>query len=489
MVQMLRPLDEQQDQRSVEKGTNEMMTRTVEAAHARPIGTEPPAATAMTLFVVCFGFFMVLLDASALNVALPAIHTDFAGSFAAIQWVVNAYTVLMASVLLTGGILGDRLGAREVFIASLILFVVGSVAASVSTSLETLVAARVVQGVAAGGMLPTSLAVIAHSYPNGAQRAKALAIWGGVSSLALVFGPVVGGTITGSFGWRFIFLLNVPVGIVALLLSGRHVPKTATDPDASLDLAGQLTSMLTFGALVGGLIESGVLGWIAPPTVGLLAVALVAGLTFVAVELRGKRPMLPLSLFSRSAFTAPVVIGFLFQLGAYGVQFILAIYVQTTWGLNAFEAGLAFLPFTLAWAFASLVLARIAAGSGPRILLTVGGAISVVGALMLLPLGATTAWPLFSAGTALMGLGAGLLAPSMPATIFTAVPAGQSGLASGTLNTSRQLGGAIGVALLGLFLESSHPIRGLHIDIILIATAFLMITIISLRYISRTLHG
>jgi DHA2 family methylenomycin A resistance protein-like MFS transporter len=465
----------------------EMMARSVGAARSRSTGTCAPTVTGMTLFVVCFGFFMVLLDASALNVALPAIHADVGGSFAALQWVVNAYTVPMASVLLTGGILGDRLGVRQVFTASLMAFVLGSLAASVSPSLGTLVTARIVQGLAAGGMLPTSLAVIAHSYPNGARRAKALAVWGGVSSLALIFGPVVGGTFTGAFGWRSIFLLNIPVGAVALLLAGRHIPKTPTDPGVRLDLAGQLLSMLAFGALVGGLIEGGALGWNAPPTIGLVAVSLVCGIAFVAVESRGRRPMLPLSLFRRSAFTAPVLIGFLFQLGAYGVQFVLAIYLQASWGLSPFQAGLAFLPFTSAWAFGSLVLARIAADHGPRILLSIGGAIVAAGAVMLLPLGGTTAWPLFSTGTALMGLGAGLLAPSMPATIFMAVPDGQAGLAAGTLNTSRQLGGAIGVALLGLFLESPHPLRGFHVDMIIVAAAFLVIALISMRYISRTL--
>lgn len=461
------------------------MIPSVKQAHARSINIEKPAATNMTLFVICFGFFMVLLDASALNVALPAIHANLASSFGALEWIVNAYTVPMASVLLTGGILGDRFGARQVFMASLTLFVFGSLGASVSPSLGILIAARVIQGVAAGGMLPTSLAVIAHSYPNGASRAKALAIWGGVSSLALVFGPVIGGTLTGVFGWRSIFFLNLPVGAVALLLTGRHVPKTATDPGKSLDFAGQLTSMLAFGALVGTLIESGTLGWSAPLTICLFVATLVAGFALIVVERRGKHPMLPLSLFSRSMFTVPVVIGLLFQLGAYGVQFVLAIYLQTTWGMTAFEAGLAFLPFTLAWAFGSLVLARIAADRGPRVLLSVGGAISTVGAIILLLLGGTVAWPLFSTGTTLMGLGAGLLAPSMPATIFMAVSADQAGLASGTLNTARQLGGAIGVALLGLFLEGSYHLRGLRIDITIVAMAFLIITVISWRYLIR----
>ncbi|MFD0382013.1 MFS transporter [Streptomyces stramineus] len=216
-------------------------------------GTAPRPGP-LALFAVCLGFFMVLMDSSALNVALPAVREDLAGSLVGLEWLLNGYTITLAAFLLSGGAVSDRWGARRVFGVSLLGFVVTSAACAASPDLGSLVTARVLQGITAGGLLPASLAVIARLYPDSARRAKALTVWGGVSSLALVFGPVLGGVLTTTAGWRSVFLINVPIGLLAWWLTRRQVPPSATR-EAALDPAGQTLAVVVVGCGIGALIE------------------------------------------------------------------------------------------------------------------------------------------------------------------------------------------------------------------------------------------
>ncbi|MET9416879.1 MFS transporter [Streptomyces klenkii] len=444
-------------------------------------GSEPPVAVPrptgpLALFAVCLGFFMVLMDSSALNVALPAIREDLAGSLAGLEWLLNGYTITLAAFLLSGGAVSDRWGARRVFGVSLLGFVVTSAACAASPDLGSLVAARVLQGITAGGLLPASLAVIAGMYPDPARRARALTVWGGVSSLALVFGPVLGGVLTTAVGWRSVFLINVPIGLLAWWLTRLQVPPSATR-EASLDPAGQALAVLVVGCGIGALIEGGARGWTDTVTWVLLAVTLVAGAAFVAVERRVTAPVLPLDLLARPRFACGLVIGALFQFGAYGAQFALSLRLQNTWGLDALGAGLSFLPFAGMWAFASFFLARAVTRTGPRPLLIGGALAAAAGACALLPLGGQPSWWIFFGGSALLGLGAGLMGPSLPAVVLGALPADRSGLASGALNALRQIGGAVSIALFGVLLDGSPGPAGLRICLALVALGFLVVVL------------
>lgn len=465
--------------------TPENVTTTVSAPPASGPAMRSPAHAAFALAAVCLGFFMVLLDGSALNIALPAIQHDIHGSIAELQWVVNVYTVPLASVLLTAGNFSDRIGMRRLFIVSLAFFTLASLACALSPNLAALVIARAVQGTAAGGMLPTTLAIITRTYPDPVQRAKAITFWGATGGLALVLGPIGGGLLTDLFGWRSIFLINVPVGLLTGYLARRFVQETEPRPAKSLDMAGQLTGIIALATLVAGLIEGGALGWASLSTLGLLAGAIIATAVFFLIENRSSHPMVPMAMFRRHAFTASVTNGFAFQFGGYGMQFMLAIYLQDHWHISAARTGLLFLPFSVSWVFGTIVLNRQLISRGPRWLLWTGAGTSFLGALITLAVSAENTWPLFAIGTALVGLGCGVFSPSLNAAAMLSVDRAYAGLGSGILNTARQIGMAIGVALLGAFIAQRDIVLGMRVNMALVALCFLAIVVLSVRYIPR----
>lgn len=446
-------------------------------------GAAPPHA-GLALAAVCLGFFMVLLDGSALNVALPAIEHDVHGSMSAVQWVVTVYTIPLAGVLLTAGGVSDRWGARRLFVLSLGAFTVASLLCGVSPGLSTLVGARFLQGLAAGGLLPTTLAIIAHTHPDAVERAKAITVWGATGGLALVAGPVGGGFLTDLWGWRAIFALNVPVGVVTLCLALRHVRETPRR-EARPDLPGQLTAVVALSAVVAYLIEGGALGWTAPLPLVLLAGGIVFSAAFLAIERRSAHPMLPLAVFRRASFSASVAGGFAFQFGGYGMQFMLAVHLQQHWGLSALATGACFLPFSVAWVFGTIVLNRRLVGRGPRFLLWTGALVSCVGALLLLGVTDGGSRPLFMAGTGLAGLGCGVFSPSLNAAALLSIDPAYAGLGSGVLNTARQVGMAMGVALLGSLIGMRDTLLGLRAGAALVALCFAAIVVLSLRYLPR----
>lgn len=436
------------------------------------------------LAAVCLGFFMVLLDGSALNIALPSVRDDLDGSMAGLQWVVNIYTIPLASVLLTAGSLSDRLGARRVFTWSLAGFTAASLLCSLAPTLELLVAARALQGFAAGGLLPTTLAIIAHTYPDPVERARAITAWGATGGTALVLGPLGGGALTGLWGWRAIFLINVPVGLVTWWLAVRHVRETPKR-DARPDLPGQIWAMASLGALVSWLIEGGELGWGSPAALALMLATFVCVAVFVAVERRSDHPMLPLAPFRDAAFSASIANGFAFQFGGYGLQFMLAIYVQQRWGLGPARTGLLFVPFAVAWVFGTLGLNRRLLALGHRRLLVAGSLTSLIGTVVLFGVADRADWPVFVAATLLVGLGCGVFSPSLNAAALHAVAPAYSGLGSGILNTARQIGMAVGVALLGAFIAVDDALFGLRVGVALVALSFLAIAVLSARWLPR----
>ncbi|MEV4144102.1 MFS transporter [Amycolatopsis sp. NPDC049691] len=409
--------------------------------------TETRAPAKLALSAVCLGFLMITLDATIVNLALPAIGAEFGEpSVAALQWVVDAYTVTLAAFLLTWGAAGDRWGSRRVFEAGVAVFVVASVGCALAGDATWLIAARAVQGAGAAALLPSSLALIVHQFPDARERARALGVWGGMSGVGLAAGPVLGGLAVGLADWRLVFAVNVPVGIVAIVLTRRAVAEPPRQ-DTHLDLAGQLFGTASLAAFVAGFIEAGHAGWLAPATVALLAGGVVAGAVFVAVEKRVREPVLPLDTLKIRNFAVASGIGGLFNFCLYGTLFCLALSLQRAWSLGALAAGLALVPLTMAVGLNAFFSGRLTGRFGARVPMVAGALAGLAGAIGFALLPAGRALVPFVVVSVVFGC-CSLAMPAMTSLAMNSLP-GKAGLAAGVLNASRQTGGAIGVALVG----------------------------------------
>ncbi|HET8521698.1 MAG TPA: MFS transporter, partial [Thermomicrobiales bacterium] len=305
------------------------------------------ARPALTLLAICLGYFMTILDASAVVVALPSIEHTFSTTVTGLQWVVDGYLVIFAGFLLTGGALGDRLGSRRVFLVGLTLFTAASAMCGAAPSLTVLQATRVIQGFGAALMVPTSLALLRHSYAEPVQRARMLGIWSGIAGTAAAAGPVIGALLITSLSWRSIFFLNVPVGIFAFFLVRRFVTPPPVDTQRRLDLPAQVLAVAALVLLTTSFIEGGERG-LSTPILAAGVLALVVAAIFVAVEHRQARPMLPLGLFSSGAFSGGVAVGLLINFAIFGEVFLMSLFFQQTRGYSVLMTGLAFLPQTVA---------------------------------------------------------------------------------------------------------------------------------------------
>jgi DHA2 family methylenomycin A resistance protein-like MFS transporter len=432
---------------------------------------------ALGLAAICFGFFMVILDTSVVNVALPALQQDLHGSLEGLQWVVNGYTLIFASLLLSAGTLGDRLGHKRTFLTGYVLFTGASLLCSLAPSLSLLIAARVLQGMGPALLVPSSLSLITHGIQNSGERARAIGIWAGSSGIGLAGGPVIGGLLVEALGWRSIFLLNVPFGLLALALTMRFVSETPRITAQKWDLWGQGCVIVALATLTYTLIEGRSQGWTSPQIVGLFLLCIGASGCFLFVEVRHGTPLLPLHFFSSTTFRI-LLVGCVLNFGLYGILFALSLFFQDIHHYPAVLAGVALLPITVATGGTALISGRITAHLGTRRPMIGGLAASCLGTLLLL-LGETgNALLLLTAGEIVVGLGCGMAVPAMTTAILNAVPKSQVGVASALLNTSRQLGGVLGVAIVGSILgslsERSAFLAGMHIALLLVALLFLL---------------
>jgi len=441
---------------------------------ARPDAPGPGWSLAAALL----GFFVVTLDAVIVNVALPDIRQDLAGGMSGLQWVVDGYTLMFAALLLSAGSLSDRAGARRAFGAGLAVFVLASAGCGLAPTLPALVAARFVQGTAAAAMMPSSMALITHAYPDPVNRARAVALWsvGGVA--ASTSGPVLGGLLS-LVSWRLIFFVNVPAGAAALVLLARTV--RAPRYLAPFDWAGQVAAVAAMGGLTYGAIEAGADGITAAPVLAAFAVATAALAVFTVLQARGAHPMLPLSLFRYRTVSVAVATGFAFMTGYYGLPFVMSLYLQELRGLSALGTGLVFLPMMLAGGVLTPFIARLGERLGSRILIIAGLLAMTAGLTVIALLPAPVPVPVLSALMILVGLGGPLVMPPVMALLLEAVPARRAGVASGVFNTSRQVGGALAVALFGALLASRATfLPGLHDSLLIAAAAVLGAAAVSL---------
>jgi MFS transporter, DHA2 family, methylenomycin A resistance protein len=447
-------------------------------------GMRDASRPGFTLAAAVLGFFVVTLDATIVNVALPSVRADLGGGISGLQWVVDGYTLMFAALLLSAGALADRIGARRAFGAGVAGFVLASAACGLAPGLGALIAARLVQGAAAAVMMPSSMALIGQAFPEPARRAQAVAMWAMGGAAASSAGPVTAGLLTLA-SWRLIFSINVPVGAVPLALLARTSPSPRRP--LPFDWAGQGTAVLAMGGLTYGAIEAGTAGLTAPRVLAAFAVA-AAGLTvFLAVQARGAHPMMPLDLFRSRTVVIANVTGFAFIAGYYGLPFVMSLYLQQLRGLYALGAGAAFLPMMLIGAALTPFSARLAEKLGARPLIITGLALMTAGLVTIAVLApVTSAWGL-ALLMILTGLGGPLVMPPLTAVLLNSVPDHRAGVASGIFNTSRQAGGALAVAVFGALLASRAGfVTGLDVSLLIAAAAALAAAAVSTRLTAAT---
>ncbi|UXY17757.1 DHA2 family efflux MFS transporter permease subunit [Streptomyces cynarae] len=427
--------------------------------------TATPAAAVL-------GFFMITLDATIVNVALPSIRDALGGGITGLAWVVDAYTLMFAALLLSAGALSDRIGARKAFAGGLTLFVTASVACGLAPSLPVLIAARMVQGIGAAVTMPTSMALVRQAFPDLARRARAVGVWAMGGAIAAAAGPVLGGLLSLA-SWRMIFWINLPVGLLTLALLSR-TPHSPTRP-APFDWIGQITAVLAMGGLTFGAIEAGDVGFTAPRVSASLGIAVVSLASFITAQAKVAHPMVPLALFRSVTVVVATGIGFAFMVGFYGLPFLFSLYFQQQHGLSALGAGIAFLPMMLLSACLTPFATRIAERTGPRVPVVAGLILIVGGSIALAAVSAST--PVWASALLLIpvGLSGPLVMPATTALLLEHVPAEQTGTASGVFNTSRQIGGALAVAVFGALISARAGFQhGLRISLALAAAITLL---------------
>lgn len=411
---------------------------------------------------------MSLLDVSVVNVALPAMQDGLSAGFSTLQWVVDSYTLCLSALILSGGALGDRFGRKRLFLGGLAVFTVGSLVCAVAPSAGVLIVGRLVQGVGAATVAPGALSLLVQGFPEARQQARMIGLWGACVALAVVVGPLVGGVLTDAFGWPAIFLVNLPLGVIALVAGWRGIVESADPAHAGADPVGQVLAVGWLAALTYAVLEAGHRGWGAPLIVGLLSVAGLLFLLFVLVERRVARPMLPAELFTRRRFRVVTTASFVLGFGAYGTFYLLSLFLQQVRGASAAETGLQFLPYSLAIAVGSVVGGRL---GGHRVMVVGYGLISL-GLLSLLTVGATTSYALIAVVFAVLGVGMGFAITTTNTAGVTAVGRERSGTASAVLNAARQMGTALGIAALGAIVNSHLTgggdfTSGLHVSLFL----------------------
>lgn len=407
------------------------------------------------LVAIVLGVFMLMLDATVVTVALPDLREDLGTDLTGLQWVVNAYTLAMAAGQLTAGSLADRLGRRRVLLAGLVTFALASVACAAAPSTAILVAARAVQGMAGALLFAATLALLAQCY-RGTARGIAFGVRGTVAGAAVVAGPVLGGALVSSVGWRWIFLLNVPVAALALVLAWRTIPGREERDRRPVDLVGALLLGLTLLALVYALLRGNTDGWTSGRIAALAAVAVAGGAGFVTREARAVHPMLDLGLFRRPAFTGTQLGSFAIQAGVFALFVYLSLYFQTQLGYSAFRAGLCFLPVVVPILLAGPIAGAFLDRVPPRVPVAGGLTLATIGLLTMHRLTPSSDWTALAAGMVLTGFACGIALPALGSLAVEVDDPRRLGMASGVNNTVLQVGITLGIAVNGALL-GAHP--------------------------------
>ena len=407
-----------------------------------------------TLAAVAFGLFMIMLDNTIVNVALPSIERDLNMSISSLEWVVTAYALTFAALLITGGKLGDYYGRRRMFTVGLAVFTLASLACGFAPNAGFLIGMRAVQGVGSALMNPATLSIITATFEP-RERGRAIGIWAGVSAMALAIGPLLGGLIVDNLNWNWIFFVNVPVGVVGIVVSQLVIRESRdTSREQSIDFPGLITSGLGLLALCYALIEGNRHGWASAEIIGLFVASVVLIGAFVALEMHQRLPMLDLSLFRIASFTGSNTVALLVSLGMFGVFFYVSLYVQNILGYSPTKAGATFLPMTLLIIFIAPLAGNFSDKIGSRWLMGTGMTLLGVSLLLYLRVGVHSSYVSLLPQLLLGGVGMAMTMSPMTSAAMASVPIDKAGVGSGVLNSFRQVGGSLGIALMGAILAS-----------------------------------
>jgi DHA2 family methylenomycin A resistance protein-like MFS transporter len=447
----------------------------------------------LALGALCLGQFMLQLDTTIVNVALPNIAQDLHARTSDLQWVVDGYILALASLLLSTGRIGDRSGHKRVYLTGLGIFGLGSGLCALATSTGELTAFRVIQGIGAAMELPATLALVRGTFPDPRRRGLAIGIWTGSGGLSLVLGPVIGGALIRAFDWRAVFLVNLPVALIAGVLAAVTVREYQSPSPGHLDLPGQVLGAAGLGLLAGAAIETGAEGFLHALPVGLFLGGAGALAAFVLVERLRPEPMLPLGYFRDRAYSAANFGGLVMGFVIFSFLFAFPLYFQQVEGETALASGLKFIPLCGAFALIGPVIGRLVHRTGHRVPMTAGLSLIALGAVLLLPVGARTGYGAIGPAFLLVGIGYGLVSTPMANAVLAAVPANRAGMAASTNNTARQIGGVFSVAVIGSLLPTGAGgedyagrfVTGLHTGLGLIAGVSVLGAVLALTQIPR----
>jgi EmrB/QacA subfamily drug resistance transporter len=407
------------------------------------------------LAICCMSLLIVAMDNTIVNVALPSIRRDLHAPLSGLQWTIDAYVIVIASLLLLSGSTADRLGRRRTFQVGLLLFVAGSLLCSLAPTLGWLIAARALQGIGGSMLNPVAMSIITNVFTDPRERARAIGAWGAVVGISLALGPIVGGALTESVGWRAIFWINVPIGLAAVVLTAVFVPESRASRPRRIDPVGQLLVIVMFASLTYAIIEGPNAGWSSAQTIGLFALAALALGALVAYEPRRVDPLIELRFFRSAPFSGATVIAVSAFAAFSGFLFVNTLYLQDVRGYSPLQAGLCTLPMAAAALACSPLSGRAVGGRGPRLPLFVAGSCMMAVALVLTALTPSTSLALLLCLYAVFGIGFGCVNPPITYAAVSGMPNNQAGVAAAVASTSRQIGQALGVAITGSILGAS----------------------------------
>ncbi|PFR34419.1 MFS transporter [Bacillus cereus] len=435
------------------------------------------------LVSLAMGFIMATLDVTVVNVAVADIQEKLQISLSSTTWIVDGYMLFFASLLLAGGSLANRYGAKNIYLIGLTIFVIASVLCALAPTGTILIVARSIQGVGAALFMPSSLSLLAISYPDANKRAKMFGIWSAIVSISSGLGPFVGGVLVNTFGWRSIFLINIPIGIIGLLMA-YFIVTSSPGKKGNLNIFNHILGIITLAGLSFTLIEGPSLGWSSSSIIIALIVTIVTATLFISIERRVKDPIIPMKLFNNSSFSSANLVGFLINFALFGGIFMFGLFLQKAKGASPFIAGVELLPIMAVFVIGNLLFARLTTRLGVKIPMLVSITIAGIGSLLLMFSVSSAPYWILAVIYAIANLGVGVAVPAMTATVMQAAGKEHANIAGATLNANRQVGALVGVAIMGIVLHEAHSwYNGATIAFLVMSIAYLVASFLTWRFV------
>ncbi|TCW47581.1 DHA2 family methylenomycin A resistance protein-like MFS transporter [Bacillus thuringiensis] len=435
------------------------------------------------LVSLAMGFIMATLDVTVVNVAIADIQEKLQISLSNTTWIVDGYMLFFASLLLAGGSLANRYGAKNIYLIGLTIFIIASVLCAVASTGTILIGARSLQGIGAALFMPSSLSLLAISYPDASKRAKMFGMWSAIVSISSGLGPFVGGVLVNTFGWRSIFLINIPIGIIGLLMAYLIVA-SSPGKKRNLNIFNHILGIITLAGLSFALIEGPSYGWSSALIVTAIIVTIITAFLFIYIERRVKDPIIPMELFKNSSFSAANLVGFLINLALFGGIFMFGLFLQKAKGASPFIAGVELLPMMAVFVIGNLIFARLTTRLGVKVPMLTSITIAGIGSLILMLCVSSAPYWILAAIYAIANLGIGIAVPAMTATVMQAAGKEHANIAGATLNANRQVGALVGVAIMGIVLHEAHSwYTGASIAFLVMGIAYLGASFLTWRFV------